>query len=359
MSATAALKFDRWAGVSDIEEKALSEHADYWQLQGYAATYAKDKIKDVIIPGAFRKSLDRVAQSGDSIQLYFNHKTDDAPLGVCTELVEDRKGLRYAAQLPKDDEFVAKRIVPQIKRRSLKSNSFGFRIKDFERRKDDGGRNLKELDLIEISVVGFPCGNGADIDSIKGLVPFQDLAIDRAAKSWDASAALSRIKAAFGDSDDDIRRAFLYADESKAVDELDPRLLIADFDDAEKSLVVNHVALYKVSASLCGARGGLKLPADAEDAVKSHLDRYYQRLDIGSPFQSLSDGEFWSLDLGEREARLKSLGISRKLATKLSGLRDADRKSEQRDAVPPEDAAALLTAALMRAADAIQSTRRT
>lgn len=349
-----AAHYDHWQGAPDLEEKALSETDDVFVLRGWAATYERDKINDVIIPGAFKKCLDRMASKGEKLQLYFNHKTDDAPLGTI-EVCEERagKGLYYEAHMPKDDEFVAKRIVPQIKRRALKSNSFGYKVRDFERVKGD--RLLKQIDVFEISVVGFPCGNGADILGVKGLVPFQDLPIDRTATAWDAAAAFARVKAAFGGNDEDIRRAFLYAEDGKSVDDLDLRLLIADIDESG-DLTTNPIALYKNTASICGARGGVKLPEDVVDAVKSHLDRYYQRLDLGSPFSSISDGEFMALDLGEREARLKSLGVSRKLASKLSGLRDADRKTAQRDAGVTEDARALLSAfsSILEAAAAIK-----
>lgn len=346
-------RYDIWQDAPELDEKALDEQRDdVFVLRGWAATYAEDKIKDIIVPGAFKKSLDRMAKKGEKLQLYFNHKTDEAPLGVCEVCEERGKGLYYEAHMPKDDEFVAKRIVPQIKRRSLKANSFGFKVKDFERK--NGSRFLRELDIFEISVVGFPCGNGADILGVKGLIPFQDLPIDRSAKSWDAAAALARIKATFGDNDEDVRRAFLYAEEGKGIDELDTRFLIADLDE-NGDLTANSVALYKCAASICGARGGAKLPEEAAEGVKGSLDRYYHRLDLASPFSSLSDGEFWALAPGEREARLKSLGLSRKLASTLSGLRDADRNPAQRDAGANEDAKSLLTAftSLMEAAAAI------
>ena len=171
-------RFDMWTGT-DLEDKALSEGDDYWTLTGYAATYDRDRVDDVIVPGAFKTCLERMAQKNDNLQLYFNHELSKPPIGNVIECFEDRKGLKYSAQLPKDDEFVAKRIVPQIKRRSLKSNSFGYKVRDSERRKQDNVRLLKAIDIYEISVVGMPANPAANIDAIKGLVPFGDLFIDR------------------------------------------------------------------------------------------------------------------------------------------------------------------------------------
>lgn len=351
-------QFELWTKAVEIEEKALVEEGDSWRLTGYAAVFGNiDRTNDILMAGSFQKCLAQRRADGDDVQLYYNHEVSRPPIGIVPldNLREDRKGLRYEALLPKDDEFVSKRIVPQIKRRSLKSNSFGYKARRAERRKSDGVRLLHEVDLWEISVVNNPANPLANVEGLKGLIPFQDLRIDRGAKAWDAGAALARIKAAFGDNDEDVRRAFLFAEDGKSVDELDPRLLIADIGD-DGELTANHIAIYKCTASLCGARGGVKLPEEVLEAVKSNVDRYYQRLDLSSPFSSISDGEFKALEPGEREARLKSLGVSRKLAAELSGLRDADRKTAQRDAGVTEDARALLSpfSSILEAAAAIK-----
>ena len=161
---------------------------------------------------------------------------------------------------------------------------------------------------------------------------------------------MKRILEKFDGSEHDIRQCFLFADEEKAISELDPRLLIADVDDKGR-LATNPIAIYKAVACVAGARGGVELPEDAETAVKSHLERYYSKLNLESPFKSLSQDEYEALDAGELEARLKGLGISRKLATRISGLRDADRKPAQRDAAPNEDAAKLFSAAFGQLVD--------
>lgn len=316
-------KFDIWNSKVNLEEKALREEDDCYRLTGYAATYDEDRIGDIIVPGAFKKSLERRAAAGDDVQLYYNHQIEKAPIGNVVKCFEDKKGLRYEAELPKDDDFVAKRIIPQIKRRSLKANSFGFKTIQSERRKPSG-RFLKELDLWEISVVNTPCNTAAVIDGVKGLIGFQDLAVDVKSTSWDAAAALARVKAHFAGSDE-IKSAFLFVDEEKSADEWEPRLLVADIVDGK--LVANRVALYKANAALLGARGGVQIPEDAVEAVKGHIARYFDRIGVEAPEEKLSVAEYDALDVGEREVRLKSLGISQSLAKKfVSGQRDADRR---------------------------------
>lgn len=336
-------KFDIWNSRVDLEEKALREEDDCFRLTGYAATYDEDRIGDIIVPGAFKKSLDRRAASGDNVQLFYNHKIDEVPIGNVVKCFEDKKGLRYEAELPKDDTFVATRIVPQIKRRSLKANSFGFKIPaGGQERRKDGKRLLKEIDLWEISVVNNPCNTRANIEGVKGLVGFQDLPVDLKSANWDAAAALTRVTAHFAGNCDELKSAFLYVDEEKQATEWEPRLLVADIVDGK--LVANRVALYKANAALLGARGGVQIPEDAVDAVKSHIARYFDRIGVEAPEEKLSVAEYDALDVGEREVRLKSLGISQSLAKKfVSGQRDADRRPNGTSG-QSEEATALLNA---------------
>lgn len=349
--------FDTWSGLSGFieegETKAIREEETCYRLTGYAATWDSDKIRDQIQPGAFKKSLERRVAEDDDVQLYYNHKTDDVPIGRIVKIGEDRKGLRYEAEMSKDDEFVVKRIAPAIKSRALKSNSFGFRtIKSSPRQ--GGGRVLHELELIEISVVNTPCNARANIEGIKGFIGFQDLPVDAKTSAWDAAAALARIRSHFGSNTDELKNAFLFVDEEKSADEWDARLLIADIVDGR--LVANRVALYKANAALCGARGGVVLPEEVGDEVKRHIGRYFTRMSIESPVEKFSVVEYDALEDGEREARLRSLGLSQTLAKKfISGHRDGDRKT-QRDVGSISDVSELFNAVrlISAAADAIK-----
>lgn len=149
----------------EIEEKAVKEDGDNYVVTGYASVFNnKDLGNDVVMPGAFAKSL----RDHGLPLLLFNHKMDDAPIGTVVDAKEDRKGLWYKAELPKSDSFVAGRIVPQLKNRGIKSNSIGYMTSKKSIRKSDGARELHELTLIEISVVNRPMNPLADIESIKG-----------------------------------------------------------------------------------------------------------------------------------------------------------------------------------------------
>ena len=47
----------------------------------------------------------------------------EVPIGTIVEAKEDKRGLWFKAELPKDDSFVSGRIVPQLKRRGLRGTS--------------------------------------------------------------------------------------------------------------------------------------------------------------------------------------------------------------------------------------------
>ena len=343
---------DHWNAHVELEEKALKDDGDCWKLSGYAATFHDvDRVNDVIVPGAFKACLDRMHKKGESLQLYYNHKLEEPPIGTIDMVTEDRKGLRYEASLPKDDTFVSSRIVPQIKRRSLRSNSFGYKVRDSERRKSDNVRLLKAIDIFEISVVGMPANPAANIENIKGLVGFLDLPIDTRATSYDPEAAFKRLQAHFGCENgpsDDFKQAFLYVDMDRA-DEWDAyRLPIADVDE-KGCVIANRVAIHKAVAVLCGARKE-SLPEEAEYAVRETLERYYAKMNLEPPFKSLSVSEWKALDVGERKARLQyGVSLSRALAAELasqqpSGQRAADRAPSQTTVGSTEEAKALLTA---------------
>lgn len=166
-------------GCVDLEEKAVVETDDVYTVTGYASVFNnRDLGDDIVLPGAFQKSLDSMQATGRAPLFLFNHKMhDDAPIGTVVEAKEDKRGLWFKAELPKDDSFVAGRIVPQLKRRGLKGVSIGYRCRQSDRK--DGARLIKQADLIEISLVNMPMNPLAAVEMVKsdliGLAEWNDL----------------------------------------------------------------------------------------------------------------------------------------------------------------------------------------
>ena len=131
------------------------------KLKGYASLFnVRDISGDVVKPGAFAKSL--AARNGP-LPLLLSHETTN-PVGVWTDVREDSKGLYVEGRLYLDEERgrLAARMVQTNQIRGL---SIGFRTADHERRED--GRDLTEIDLWEISIVGFPMLTGARITDVE------------------------------------------------------------------------------------------------------------------------------------------------------------------------------------------------
>lgn len=119
------------------------------RFAGYAAIFDRpDRGGDIIAKGAFR----RAARAG--IPLLWQHDRGQR-IGFVESLSEDDRGLRIIASV---DDDAARRV-------SAGSGlSFGYRVQAMERR---DYRILKDLDLIEISVVTHPMQPLARVLAVK------------------------------------------------------------------------------------------------------------------------------------------------------------------------------------------------
>jgi HK97 family phage prohead protease len=112
-----------------------------------------DKIGDRILPGAFKDTLAKWAESGDPIPVILSHQWDNpmAHIGVVDEATETDKGLWVKGTLDVKDNDVARQVHRLMKRRSLKEFSFGYSIpKGGERRAKDGANDLIRVELAEV-----------------------------------------------------------------------------------------------------------------------------------------------------------------------------------------------------------------
>jgi len=150
-----------------LDAKGVKEEDDCYVISGFASVFGNvDLGNDVVMPGAFTESLQK---HGLPLMLW-QHKMDEAPLGVVTEARENSRGLWFKAELPKDDDLVRGRVVPQLRRRGLKGVSIGYKAIESERRKSDGARLLKKVRLWEISLVTAPMNPEANVETVKAAV---------------------------------------------------------------------------------------------------------------------------------------------------------------------------------------------
>lgn len=148
----------------DLEVKFSTSEAGL--LSGYASIFdgEPDSYGDVIARGAFAASLRQYKAAGAAPLLLWQHDPSE-PIGVWLELREDQTGLFVSGRLVLDTRR-GQEAYALLKAGALNGLSIGYRAKSHERR-PGGGRLLKEIDLIEISLVSIPAASAARITSVK------------------------------------------------------------------------------------------------------------------------------------------------------------------------------------------------
>lgn len=152
--------------------------SDTGEFSGYGSVFGvKDSASDIVIKGAFSKSLSTWKEKKGLPALLWQHDTSE-PIGVYTKMEEDENGLYVEGRLLIDDDPLAKRAHAHLKAGSLSGLSIGYSMKnnDYEYDKDKEAFILKELDLWEVSLVTFPANDQARIDEVKnalcaGVIP--------------------------------------------------------------------------------------------------------------------------------------------------------------------------------------------
>lgn len=133
-------------------------------IEGVGSVFGNvDDHGDVVLPGAFRKSL----ASGRSVKMLWQHDPSH-PLGVWDEIAETNAGLVVKGRIAVDTQLGAD-VMAHLRMRSIDGLSIGYRTVAADFDQNTGIRSLKELELWEVSVVTFPANPVAVIESVKSL----------------------------------------------------------------------------------------------------------------------------------------------------------------------------------------------
>ena len=193
--------------TSSLDLKFAGENM---RFSGYASVFnGVDSYGDTIVPGAYAKTLTGPRER--EVKMRWNHY--GPVIGKWFRMVEDEKGLFVEGELtPGHSKAVD--VYASLKHGAIDGLSIGYYPVQIEQ-KDDGTRLLKEINLIEISVVEEPADVAARISDIKGalqsamgLKEIEALLRDAGGFSRaDATAIVSRVKAlALGDRDAELRQ---------------------------------------------------------------------------------------------------------------------------------------------------------
>lgn len=132
-------------------------------IEGYGSVFGNiDWHNDIVVPGAFRKSLQKRMPA-----LLLHHNMRD-PAGIWTDAYEDDKGLFMRGALNMEVQK-AREAFYLAKQGALKGLSIGFVTVTDEIVK--GVRHIKEVDLLEVSMVTFPANERANLTGTKGEPP--------------------------------------------------------------------------------------------------------------------------------------------------------------------------------------------
>lgn len=166
-------------------------------ISGYASVFGNvDSYGDIVVKGAFSKFLEKMAETGKVIPVFYGHNLEDpkANIGRVTELREDEHGLFFTAKLDLSGETYGRVVYEQLKDGRLDSLSFGYSVIEASNTKD--GYELRELELYEISVVPIPANSEAMITEVKAGRAISAKNMDLIKRAYEA---LGELLDAYGD----------------------------------------------------------------------------------------------------------------------------------------------------------------
>jgi hypothetical protein len=118
------------------------------------------------------------------------------------------------------------------------------------------------------------------------VTSFQDLPLADRDREWDGDAAEKRVRRWAGADDGPnakYRDAHVWYDADQKDEFGSYKLLIADVLDGRLTAVPRGVMA--AAGVMQGARGGVDLPENDIDRVKSHLAKYYDKMDDTAPWE--------------------------------------------------------------------------
>ena len=131
--------------IKELVDPSSEQEAVY--IEGYASTNDIDRVGDVIPPQVWKRGLENYLKN--PIILAFHDHND--PIGRMIEHRVDKTGLWIKARISAAAEYFG-----LIKDGVLTAFSVGFKVKDAEYNPTSEIFTVKELELIEISVVSVP-----------------------------------------------------------------------------------------------------------------------------------------------------------------------------------------------------------
>lgn len=159
------LKFKDTQNAFDLKQDGESA-----KITGYASTFGnKDSVGDVVVKGAYAQTIKSLRKREKNLPMLYQHDSR-MPIGKFDIMKEDDRGLYVEGTILKSIEK-GREAVALIENGIIDSMSIGYIAKDFDYDPKKNIRNLKDVDLREVSVVTFPANDQATIAGLKGDMP--------------------------------------------------------------------------------------------------------------------------------------------------------------------------------------------
>lgn len=150
-----------------LETKALSPAGE---IEGLAAAFGNlDSYRDRIMPGAFAKTLKGRLHP---LPMLFSHDMS-RPVGAWTSLAETEAGLVAKGKITLD-AVDGKSAYALVRDGAITGLSIGFITKATQPSKNSE-RWIKEIELLEVSLVAIPANDAARITSVKSITGPRDI----------------------------------------------------------------------------------------------------------------------------------------------------------------------------------------
>lgn len=163
-----------FVGLGEI--KAVSDDSSgEMTFSGYGAVFGNvDSHGDVIAKGAFAETLKKARRGGSWPALLSQHGgmfgSDSTPIGVWTDMKEDDVGLWVEGKFANTERGrEAYELLKMKPRPAYNGLSIGFRAVEWSMRTrpEEPRRTLKQVDLMEVSLVTFPSNPKARVVDVK------------------------------------------------------------------------------------------------------------------------------------------------------------------------------------------------
>ena len=287
-------------------------------VSGYPATFDLDRgdwtgVKDQFTPGAFLDSIADHLKRRRAVRFKDHHgrTVGKAPI---EGMREDDRGLFGTAEINLEVQQGAE-LYSLIKQGAISDFSIGFSIDEFTL--DNDIRTITKATIWEFSAVDEPMNPHAVITDVKAVVPFQDLPLAERDKPWDVSAALKRVSELTNSEDTpdvQYKKAFVWYDRENDNTFAAYKLPVADVIDGKLTVIPR--AVFAAASDLSGVSESDK------PGVIRHLEKYYAKMDIESPFkgddkQYFTEAQVKELTPRELEKALRRSGAFSKKAAKV------------------------------------------